>query len=230
MPCCYFNQQCVSLKTSLAISVVLHFVVLVAPWHGGGEFGERRLSSPALAVPAMIVTFRDRERARHLLVTKDEQAVPVEVDDGVGALFRPTGPTEQQPSSAAEPTRVQSMEIDHPRANQPRKGIGVLPADYRRPSELTEPPYPLTVGPLDFTDDEVGAAFGRYLVEIYIDETGRVDDVDVVTVAAPPKLRERARIVFGETRYHPGIWRGKAVKSRLRVELHLPPKRPQPGG
>lgn len=196
---------------SIAVSLVLHGALLSAPLYGDRHLG-RPWAPPQLTaiLPSLTVTFREDAAAGAVItVRQDQVSAPPDV---TAALAPPLAGTlsSPEPAEAARP--------------QPRSGLGIIAEHYRRPSELTEPPYPLTVGSLDFRDDEIGTTSGRYLVEIYINERGGVDGAEILSGSPPPALSERARIVFGETQYKPGIWRGKSVKSRLLVELFLPPK------
>lgn len=201
------------LGLSLAFSLVLHLVVLFVRWHGGaGTVQPWGLPLATATLPALTVSFRESVVAGEpsALVIRDAggEAVPAIEVLPVPANMPPLAPAGMDPLPK----------------NQPPSGLGIIAEHYRRPSELTEPPYPLTVASLDFPDEELGAASGRYVVEIYINESGRVDDAEIIAGSPPPALRKKAKHVFGDTRYKPGIWRGKSVKSRLRVELFLPPK------
>ena len=63
----------------------------------------------------------------------------------------------------------------------------------------------------------VGARIG--IVALFIDEEGRVQEVVAEAPFLPPEHVEATRKAFLSARYAPGEIDGKAVKSRVRVEV-----------
>lgn len=62
-------------------------------------------------------------------------------------------------------------------------------------------------------------AHGQVVLELFIDETGRVDKVLVEAKGLPATLQELARDKFAEARFRPGIRKDQLVRSRLRIEV-----------
>lgn len=62
-------------------------------------------------------------------------------------------------------------------------------------------------------------AHGRVVLELFIDETGRVDRVQVEAKDLPATLQELARDKFAQARFRPGIRKDQLVRSRLRIEV-----------
>lgn len=201
-----FDRDEGGLAASFLLSLLLHGLVLFVQWHGRSVVTPLWLPplTPRPLLPTLTVTLRQAPQVM--------DARPPDIPGLIASVAAAPPPLQQilTPQTPLAPKR------------QPATGVGVIVEHYRRPSELTEAPYPLTVDSLEFSDTEVGLEGGRFVVEIYINELGRVDDAEIIFGAPPPALREKAKRVFGQTEYKPGLWKGQPVKSRLLVELMLP--------
>jgi hypothetical protein len=206
---------------SVLLSIAVHALVLLMRWHGGGD-----------TLQSWQPHFDGKAAAPLLQVSLDRSvktAASVLTIPGAGierTLSAEIGPMANQKTVAIALVPVPALETPALTGQiiTPRKGLGIIAESYRRPSELTEAPYPLTVGAMDFSDQQVGPAGARFAVEVFINEAGGVDEAEITHGLAPPILRERAKQVFGETRYKPGLWHAKPVKSRILIEVYLPPK------
>jgi hypothetical protein len=65
--------------------------------------------------------------------------------------------------------------------------------------------------------------FGKLRLDIYIDDTGKVDHVEMLDSTVPIELRDEAVRAFSEVAWEPGRKWGLRVKSVKRIELDLAP-------
>ena len=111
------------------------------------------------------------------------------------------------------------------RASPPQPAFGLVTAtgerdaDYYPRADLSLAPAPLEAIVIDYpplADDS-----GRHISELslFIDEAGRVTRVRVDGEALPPVLEQAARAAFMNARFRPGEVEGRAVKSRIRIEV-----------
>ena len=107
-------------------------------------------------------------------------------------------------------------------------GSAALPKPYYHPaSELTERPLPLAAIEPSFPDG--APPTGRVKLNLYINERGAVDAVDI-TEAEPAGEFEQATLqAFGEARFRPGYKDGVPVRSQLALEVRFgePPPMPE---
>jgi hypothetical protein len=89
-----------------------------------------------------------------------------------------------------------------------------------QPTDFITPTFPDATGP--------GGYIGKLHVDIYVDEKGAVDHVDVVATSLPPVFAERATEAFMRAKFEPARRFGRAVKSVKTLELDIAP--PAPGG
>lgn len=75
-------------------------------------------------------------------------------------------------------------------------------------------------GPEHAPQDRVA---GRVLVMLRIDETGHVDEVSIVKAEPAGDLEDAARIAFATARFSPARKDGRAVKSRVLVDIRYDP-------
>ena len=103
----------------------------------------------------------------------------------------------------------------------------MLPKPYYHPaSELTERPLPLAAIQPSFPDG--APPTGRLKIQLYIDEQGSVDAVDI-TEAEPAGEFEQATVqAFKEARFRPGYKNGTAVRSQLALEVRFGEPFPMP--
>jgi len=90
----------------------------------------------------------------------------------------------------------------------PRSLLSVAPA-LLSPVTIPQPP--------DGESEQLGARIG--VLAIYIDEAGRVRDVQGQEPRLPPQLEDLVRQTFLAARYAPGQRDGRAVRSRIRIEV-----------
>jgi TonB family protein len=98
-----------------------------------------------------------------------------------------------------------------------------LPAEVERtaqPRDFITPEFPDTVAG--------GGYVGKLRLEIYVDENGAVDHVDVVGSTLPAVFGERATQAFKRAKFEPARRFGRAVRSVKTLELEIEP--PPPGG
>ena len=130
---------------------------------------------------------------------------------------------------AAQPARTSTKPpAVSPHAKQSGSNPGaVLPKPYYHPaSELTERPLPLAAIQPSFPDG--APPMGRLKIQLYINEQGSVDAVDV-TEAEPAGEFEQATVqAFKEARFRPGYKNGTAVRSQLPLELRFGEPFPMP--
>ncbi|MFT3813229.1 MAG: hypothetical protein QM740_07590 [Acidovorax sp.] len=93
---------------------------------------------------------------------------------------------------------------------------------------------PMLIAPVEIPEpagapaDAMGARVG--IVAVFIDETGRVRDVQPQDPRLPPEYEEAVRQAFMAARYLAGQRDGRVVKSRIRIEVVFgeQPAAPQP--
>jgi outer membrane biosynthesis protein TonB len=96
--------------------------------------------------------------------------------------------------------------------------VAAIPATFFDPAQLTEKPRPLGEPRLDLLQPMLGRA-GMAKLILYIDETGRVDRVEVESASLSPDAVERAKVIFAALRFSPGRFDGAPVKSRVRITV-----------
>ncbi|MGO4392630.1 hypothetical protein AB4Z46_14880 [Variovorax sp. M-6] len=87
-------------------------------------------------------------------------------------------------------------------------------------SMLTEPPVvqtPVVIAEPSLLAPSIGVRTG--ILALYIDEEGRVQEVVGQAPSLPAEYEQAAREAFLAARYSPGRIDGRAVKSRVRVEV-----------
>lgn len=188
------------IRSGLA-SVLVHLAALAVPVSGGGPPAPR-VFMPQPPLPVIEARFR---------------AAPVHVQ-----LSLPAAPGE--PSAEPPPPQVLSETPAVDASKVESSGApSTLAAHYFRPSEISDPPYPLTVAPIEIDDAGVGPNGIVFSVEILIDEAGRVDSIALDSGSVPASVWSKVEREFGKTTYRPGRLMDKPVKSRLRIELSIPP-------
>ncbi len=136
---------------------------------------------------------------------------------------RPSPGAEREPDSAPAPgSRTGRTPASRTDTKLP------VPADdrYFTASELDHRPVPLMQVEPRYPGD-AAARLGRVVLELFIDQDGRVDKVVVVSGERP--FDESALWAFGQARFSPGVRRGAPVKSRMLIEvLYRPDEAPAP--
>jgi TonB family protein len=146
--------------------------------------------------------------------------LPAFHSEGLFATLRAV-PAAATPMKPAAPPRPRTT-------NQNGTGGGAaLPKPYYHPaSELTERPLPLAAIEPSFPGG--APATGRVKINLYINEQGSVDAIDV-TEAEPAGEFEQATVqAFREARFRPGYKNGTAVRSQLALEVRFGEPLPMP--
>jgi len=101
---------------------------------------------------------------------------------------------------------------------------GEAPGDGYVPRPLLsiapQPEIPVVI-PAPSSDSGTGRLIGRYsgVLALYIDEQGHVRRIEAEPPALPESMERAARAAFLGARFSPGQMDGRAVKSRIRVEV-----------
>jgi len=97
-----------------------------------------------------------------------------------------------------------------------------LPSRYYTASELDHVATPLADVGLTFPKGREGIDyFGTLRMDVYIDEAGRVDRVQVLESTVPREFQESAVAAFTRARFEPARRKGRAVKSIKKVEVRF---------
>ena len=189
-----------------AIVIALHAALLAVP--------VRSARAPEVPAPAAAMQVR-------LLGTQDgdtaaTQATAAPITDGdPGAQPQAQWPLATRATADTAPAS----------ASPPQPAYGLVTparesdADYYPRAALSLAPAPLDTIVIDYppiADDS-----GHHVSELslFIDEAGRVTRVRVDGQALPPALEQAAREAFTGARFRPGEVDGRAVKSRIRIEV-----------
>jgi len=160
-------------------------------------------------------------------MTVEEPAATRSLGERLGAVARidPSPSIEQIPRATAEAV------ASPPPIGKPADVSPPLPAfglviggpdnddDYFHRSALSRAPQ--TIEPVVIDYPAIDKDEGHYRSELllFIDENGRVVRVRVEGAALPPALEAAARSAFMSARFHAGQTDGRAVKSKIRVEV-----------
>ena len=212
-------QPDVRFGAAVAISAVLHMVASAGVTTGSaGRQAAARIDSGAVPLSARLLPIAsppsppveqpslpqpEQMRAR-------ERAVPVPVPRERLARAAPV-PTPKAP----EP--VSPSAAESPRAGSP--GIAHVPdPTYYAARQLDIYPTPAV---LDLAAQTVAAANvkGRVLLLVLIDATGAVDGVTVIEAEPPGVFDETARRALLSARFNPAHKDGRAVKSRILIDV-----------
>lgn len=206
-----FGRASWRLLVACLLSAALHFALLfsvpvnpTAGAPGGGNFTIVAKLEPALPTRAAI-------QSELISPPRDDRARPAgdlpvaEVDQR-----QPATRTEPKPAIGAPPPNPNAG-IDVPLARDPT---------YYPAKQLDAYPEPLT--PIRLRYPETAAADridGRLLLALLIDEFGVVTDVTAIEAEPPGYFEDAVRAEFGATRFKPGTRQGRAVKSRVLVQV-----------
>lgn len=193
------------LGAALCASALLHFTL--GSRLPGGAPGEPLRSSPPPAVLAA-------------------RLVPMPVPAGVEATLPPE---RTEAGAAADPVQ-QPMQRALTRAPAPP----VSPESAEKPRGAAQPPapdltyyaarqldvYPALVSPLRNLDNAFGlGSSARALLLVLIDDAGMVNEVSVVEATPAAFSEDDAKRAFAEARFTPAYRGGRAVRSRVLVEV-----------
>ncbi len=204
-----WTRLLVACGLSLALHLMLLFGVPVNPTGGIPNVSSMitaRLEPAIDATPA--------ETAAPL----PEQPVPVEP-----AVVKPAN---EDPLAAPEPKKAASQPEPVPPPaprSSPNAGIElplIRDPTYYTAKELDAYPQPLTPIRLLYPETAVAERLdGRLRILLLIDEFGVVNEASVIEAQPPGYFEEAARSVFMPTRFSPGMRQGRAVKSRVVVQV-----------
>jgi protein TonB len=88
--------------------------------------------------------------------------------------------------------------------------------------------YPRPAAPLELDRIAADAGTSSIRLILLIDEGGSVNEIKLVEPAAPGPLQEAVRGVLAATRFIPGRKDGRAVKSRVLLDVTVGPGRREP--
>lgn len=163
-----------------------------------------------------------------------ERVVPAALPTAAPALAERLGEVARPgPSTAIEPTpRAMAEPVAVPPAvgkpadvSPPLPTFGLVIAsadnddDYFPRSALSLPPQPLDPVVIGYPTFDKDAGHYRSELTLLIDENGRVVRVRVDGDALPPALEAAAQSAFMNARFRAGEADGRAVKSKIRVEV-----------
>ena len=96
------------------------------------------------------------------------------------------------------------------------------PARYFTAAEVDHVATPLRDVGLSFPGAPEGVEYyGTLRMDLYIDQRGRVDRVEVLESTLPDFLRDRAVRAFASTAFEPATRKGRPVKSVKKVEVRF---------
>lgn len=187
---------------ALVVSVTLHLAVAAIP---GLEPASRSASSSA--AERIIVALPQAARAR----TTSEDANP----PGDLATEKRIGPETAAVDSAHDVPMADSEETSW---------FGIPLPRYYEPKELTERAKPLVDITLDSPAVETYPGAGKIVLLLYINEDGKVDDVEVLSSdIASSKVEATVVEQFQLVRFSAGKLNGQPVKSKKKIEVVIKP-------
>lgn len=189
------------LMRAVAVSVLAHLLVLALPVSGERLGVANRVFVPQPPLPVLEARWSPPVHAA--LSMPPVLGVPV---------TEPPPPQVIDEAALPAPTLADGADSDP-----------VVPLRYYRPSEVSAAPYPLTLSPIDIDDAAVGPEGMTFAIEVLIDEFGRVDGLKLLSGSVPAAVWAKVENEFGRTTYRPARILDQAVKSRLRIELFVPP-------
>lgn len=145
----------------------------------------------------------------------------------------PGGPSAEPPAPAAAP------DLDAPASHSADASplpwfpsLGVIEApdlNYYPPAELDQLAKPVgEITPYIPLAEAQSVPDGRVLLMLLIDETGRVDEVQLLESNPPGMMDEVGLAVWRNTRFTPAMKGGKYVRSRKKIEITFGDGTPKP--
>jgi len=196
---------------SLALHLLLLLGMQVNPTGGIANVSSTiyaRLEPPADETPTETAAFPPEQLQPPPV---EQEAVKLASEDPLAAPEpkKPAAPPEQKPE--ATPPSSPNAGIELPLIRDPT---------YYTAKQLDAYPQPLT--PIRLHYPETAAAEridGHLRILLLIDEFGVVNEASVVEAEPPGYFEEAARSVFVPARFSPGMKQGRAVKSRVVVQV-----------
>ncbi len=177
-------------------SVGLHAAILLLPV--SGTVGVRNAWTPGAPIHARL------------------RALPSEpsLAESPAEFPRPAAP----PAERAPPEPQGTPQPEARSGSRESPEAVTIPGSYVDAKQLTESPRPLTEPRFDMLQS-ILARPGIARLTLYIDQSGRVADVEVISSTLPPKATERAVTIFSAMRFSPGRIGNLAVRSRVPVTV-----------
>lgn len=95
------------------------------------------------------------------------------------------------------------------------------PPQYRRAAELEVRPQIRNHVMPEYPAELPAGVRGRVVLDLYISSTGTLDRIRVVKAEPPGRFEQAALKAFSAARFTPGVRKGKAVPSLLRIEVNF---------
>lgn len=201
---------------ALAGSLALHLGLLSLPPGTLGGVHHKQFRHGGLAAPA----------PAPLSVRLGWKIPPPPTAPPSHLLSQKIKPSAQFIASEGQSNPGQESEKIREEGNTPNQegasSAGVPIPYYYPPTEVTRRPHIASDIDSSDIDDEMGE--GKSVLILFINETGKVDKVDVETSQLPERLGILVMQQFARARFHPAEKDEQAVKSRLRIEVIIRPK------
>ena len=206
----------VPLAACLAVSAALHLIVAgVAGFKPHGQLAVERqvlrvsIQTPSRGAgePRVYETARP-DAGRVPPPGRTRPAIP---DMAVQAAPMPAQETDlaQRPPRTAPQLRV--AEFD--------------PAVYLAPSQVERVALPINEELFDYLP-LTGFSAGHWLLRLYIDESGKLDEMEVVEAKASTRNTEELRAILSASRFQPAYTKTATVKSQRMIEISFEPGLP----
>ena len=176
---------------AVALAVALHAALLLGTW--GGVFLDSTPAGPTPGAVAHVLVLGAPRNATPVPPVREEPAPPV-------AKLRPV----ERPAPSASQSMASAPSDDD---------------EYVDPRRLTVRPSPIgdIVLP-ELPASDLKAAL-KAVMTLFIDDTGRVVRIRVESSNLPADAEFAVQQVFMQAPFRPGIIDGRAVKSRMRIEV-----------
>lgn len=124
----------------------------------------------------------------------------------------PVEPSEHQLTAQTHPPIVASTTIT-PQTDKQTDG------HYWPGRTLDQKPIPQAPVVIPYPEGFISIAHGHAILQLFINESGLVDRVEVVESEAPIEFTDMARRAFLNTRFTPGVKDRVQVRSKLKIEV-----------
>jgi protein TonB len=200
------------LLAAFAVSVLLHAALCVVVTGGA-----RRHASVAAPRPLLAVR----------IVPDDSPRAP-EAPPASEPIARATPPVER---TAAKPAPAPRAVVPHAAREVRAESAAIEAPDSTYYAAKQLDVYPALARPLDLRYGGKAAAdgvTGRALLLVMIDESGTVRDVSVVEAEPADYFEDDAKRAFMSARFSPAYRNGRAVRSRVLVQVNYGAERASP--
>ena len=96
--------------------------------------------------------------------------------------------------------------------------LAAIPATFFDPALLNQQPRPLREPSFELLMP-ILAREGQVQLVLYIDESGKIERVEIGSATMPPAAAERVAQIFAAIPFSPGRIDGTAVKTRVRITV-----------